>query len=128
MGEAMLERQTRDNLWTLIATPTVWAVHFLICYLPAAVVCARAEGDFSPIAGVRLTIAAATVVALVLIGASGTRAWREWRAGGGQTPHYRDTAADRERFLEFSTVLLAALSFVGVVFVGLPALVLVDCR
>lgn len=124
----MLERQTRDSLWTLIAPPTVWAVHFLLCYLPAAVACARAGEDFAPIAGVRLTVAAATVVALTIIAATGARAWREWRAGGGRTPHDRDTAAERERFLEFSTVLLAAMSFVGVVFVALPALVLVDCR
>ena len=42
--------------------------------------------------------------------------------------HDQDTDLDRERFLEFSTVLLAALSFVGVLFVGLPALTILDCR
>jgi hypothetical protein len=124
----MLARQTRDDLWTLISAPTVWALHFLICYPSAAVVCARVEDTFKPIAGVRLTIAVATAVALVLIAASGIRAWKEWRAGEGRMPHDSDTAADRERFLEFSTVLLAALSFVGVLFVAMPALVLADCR
>ena len=59
------------------------------------------------------------------------------KTGRFTSPHLQDireritiggAAIDRERFLEFSTVLLAALSFVGVVFVGLPALLVADCR
>tara|TARA_R110000751_G_scaffold101602_2_gene195788 strand:+ start:4343 stop:4489 length:147 start_codon:yes stop_codon:yes gene_type:complete len=34
----------------------------------------------------------------------------------------------RERFLEFSTLLLAALSFTAVVFETLPVFVFWDCR
>ena len=51
-----------------------------------------------------------------------------WRYHGGGYRHNEDTDIDRERFLEFSTVLLAALSFIGVVFVALPALTIWDCR
>mgnify|MGYP003701006591 CR=1 FL=1 len=42
--------------------------------------------------------------------------------------HHRDTAREREHFLEFATLLLAALSLVGVVFNVLPVVVFGDCR
>ena len=32
-----------DSLWTLITAPVVWAVHFLLCYVAAAVVCAKRD-------------------------------------------------------------------------------------
>jgi len=124
----VLTRPTRDTLWTLIVAPTVWALHFLASYVVAAIACARATALFAPIDGVRLTIAGLTAVALLVIGATGLRAWREWHAAEVETPHDRPTAEHRERLLEFATVLLAALSFVGVLFVALSALVLTDCR
>lgn len=121
-------RQVRDDLWTLIVPPTVWAVHFLLSYVIAAYRCAPNADIFKSLDGVRLAIAALTVLALAMIAWSGRRAWREWRLHGGARPHDADTAGERERLLEFSTVLLAALSATGVVFVALPALLIGDCR
>ena len=124
-----LKRQTRDNLWTLIAAPTIWAGHFLLCYVVAAYQCAPNVAVFQPIGGARATVAALTLAALLSIGFILLRAVREWRGhGGGGFDHGADTGAGRERFLEFSTVLLAALSFISVIFVALPALINVDCR
>lgn len=123
-----LRHETRDTLWTLIAPPTIWAAHFLLSYITAAYGCAPNDGIFAVITGVRLLIAGLTVAALLAIGFIGTRAYREWRRHGGATPHDGDSAEVRERFLEFSTVLLAALSFVAVVYTALPALLIVDCR
>lgn len=121
--------QTRDNLWTLITPPTVWALHFLISYVLAAYACAPNMRVFETIGGMRVVIAIVTVLALGLIALVFRRAYREWRAdGGGGFHHEKDSEAGRERFLEFSTVLLAALSFVAVLFVALPVLINVDCR
>lgn len=121
-------REVRDDLWTLILPPTVWALHFLASYVLAAFVCAPNVHVFRPIGDVRIAIGGLTVVALVVIGMSGRRAWREWRAHGGGAQHAEDTAVGRERLLEFSTVLLAALSFAGVIFTAIPVVIVGDCR
>lgn len=123
------DRQTRDDLWTLITPPTVWAFHFLISYVLAAYECAPNVQVFETIGGVRIAIAIVTLLALVLIALVFRRALREWRTEGGSGFHStEDSEAGRERFLEFSTVLLAALSFVAVLFVALPVLINADCR
>ena len=122
------DRQTRDTLWTLITTPTVWALHFLLCYVFAAFECAPNEAIFEPIAVSRYAIAGLTALALAVIGYVGLRSFKEWRFNQGSFPHADDTPEDRERFLEFSSLLLAALSFIAVLFVALPALLLTDCR
>lgn len=123
-----LKNQTRDTLWTLIATPTIWALHFLFCYVVAASQCAPNNQVFETIGESRLAIAVVTLVSLGIIAVIGVRAYHEWRHNAGSFPHSEDTAEDRERFLEFSSLLLAALSFIAVIFVALPALVFVDCR
>ena len=124
----ILPRRTRDNLWTLITAPTIWAFHFLLSYVVTAVQCAPNTEIFRPIGETRIMVGIITAVALALIGLVLWRSISEWRAHGGGYRHDQDTDLDRERFLEFSTVLLAALSFVGVLFVGLPALTILDCR
>lgn len=123
------DRQTRDNLWTLMSPPTLWALHFLASYVLAAYACAPNVQIFQNIGGVRVAIAGVTLLALVLIALIFRRAVREWRDEGGSGFHNEeDSAAGRERFLEFSTVLLAGLSFVAVLFVALPVLINADCR
>jgi hypothetical protein len=114
------------NLWTLLLPPTVWAGHFLFAYGFAAVVCAKGGGaEFDSI---RLAVAAATAVALTLIALSGVQAHRHWGFGDDLPPHDQPTDDDRQRFLGFATLLLCALSAVGVVFVSLPIVFVADCR
>ncbi|GGE07836.1 hypothetical protein GCM10011390_28600 [Aureimonas endophytica] len=122
------DRQTRDTLWTLIASPTIWALHFLFSYVFAASVCAPNEAITRTLGTVRLAVGGATLLALVLIALIGWRAYREWRHNGGRFPHDGNTAEERERFMEFSSVLLAGLSFVAVAFVALPVFLIADCR
>lgn len=119
---------TEDTLWTLIAAPAIWGAHFLFSYFLVAYRCAPNAEIFAPIGGTRAAIGAITIVALVLIGLIFRRTWTEWQAGGGGVQHARDTAEGREHFLEFATMLLAALSFVAVAFDALPALMIADCR
>jgi hypothetical protein len=117
-------RGLRVTLWTLIVPPGVWAVHFLFCYLWVAVSCAR-QGAFP-----RFTTAfvIGTVAALAIIVASGWIAWVQSRVPGDPAPHDEGTDIDRLRFLATSTLLLAGLSFVAVIFTAAPALMLTDCR
>ncbi|MBB6182160.1 hypothetical protein [Pseudorhizobium flavum] len=120
--------KTQDNLWTLIAAPTIWAFHFLFCYFLAAYQCAPNADPFKEITGTRMSIGVVTVVCLVLIGLIVRRSWREWRVDGGGFRNNQDTPEARERFLEFSTLLLAALSFAAVIFETMPVLLIGDCR
>lgn len=120
--------QTEDTLWTLIAAPAIWGAHFLFSYFLAAYRCAPNAEIFAQIGGTRAAIGVATAVAMGLIGLIFRRAWSEWNLSGGTVQHARDTAEEREHFLEFATMLLAALSFAAVAFDALPVLVIADCR
>lgn len=111
------------TLWTLIVPPTIWAGHFLLSYLWAAISCAKA-GRFATFPTM---FVAGTILALVLIALSGWIAWLQGRMPGGSVPHEDSTEIDRLRFLAKSTLLLAGLSFVGVIFTTLPVVFLRDC-
>ena len=121
-------KNTRDNLWTLIAPPTIWAAHFALSYGSVAYGCAPNDDIFAGIFGLRLVVGGLTAAALVAIGYIFARALREWRSNGGTIPHDADSAEVRERFLEFSTVLLAGLSLIAVIYTALPVALMVDCR
>ncbi|MGB7839915.1 MAG: hypothetical protein WBL40_17580 [Terrimicrobiaceae bacterium] len=36
--------EKRQSLWLLMISPTIWAAHFLLCYLTAAIWCAKFAG------------------------------------------------------------------------------------
>ncbi len=117
----------RTTLWALFAPPTLWALHFLFCYVVAAVVCAFA-GRAASLDGTRLAIAVATLVALALVGLCARTALHEARIEGDPPPHSDSTLEDRRRFVAVSTLLLSALSIVAIVFTALPAVFVGDCR
>lgn len=111
------------TLWVLIVPPTAWAVHFLFSYLWAAISCAK-TGSF---ASVPWLYVAGTGLALVVIALSGWLGWKQSRTPGDPPPHEESTEIDRLRFLATATLLLAALSFVGVAFTALPVVFLRQC-
>lgn len=120
--------RSSPNLWTLITPPTVWAAHFTLCYVGAAVYCAKAGDPLAGLGPVQAGIAVLTALALAAIGAAGRQALGHWRGGVATPPHDDDTPEDRDRFLGFATLLLCGASFVGVIYVALPALLIGDCR
>jgi hypothetical protein len=122
LGERI--RGLRVTLRTLIVPPTVWAVHFLFCYLWVAVSCAKL-GAFPRFPA---AFVVGTGAALAIILASGWSAWVQSRTPGDDPPHDEGTDIDRLRFLATATLLLAGLSFVAVLFTAAPALLLTDCR
>lgn len=117
-------RALKVTLWTLIVPPSVWAVHFLFCYLWVAIACAK-TGTFARFPA---AFVIGTIAALAIIAGSGAIAWVQSRTPGDDPPHEQGTDVDRLRFLAYSTMLLAGLSFVAVIFTAAPALMLTDCR
>ncbi|WP_159994668.1 hypothetical protein [Roseomonas sp. 18066] len=133
----VLRLRDRADLWTLLMPPTVWASHFLYCYVVAAVQCAKAgisltapQGGqtFAPLGSVPLLVGLGTLAALALILVGARQAWRHLGQGLHDLPHDAATAEDRQRFLGYATLLLSALSFVSVIFIALPAFLIRDCR
>ena len=116
-------------MWITIA-PWIWAFHFTICYALTAILCEKtiASGDTSTL---RLALGAVTLVALGGIVAAGVSGWRRWTEGGygedGAEPGIDDVES-RNRFLGHVSVLLAVVSFVGVIFVILPVMLIGSCR
>ena len=117
-----------ESLWTLFTAPTIWAGHFLFCYVGAAVFCAKRDMVSLEFGAVRAGIGIATVVALLLIVASAWLAWRQWGFGTMEPPHDDPSRHDRNRFQGFATLLLSALSFVAVVFTAMPIMMIAECN
>lgn len=108
--------EREDSLWILTVSPVIWAAHFMLSYLTAAVWCAKMGAGLAP---VRLAILIYTAAALVAIGVTGWRAFRMHSVGSATTPHDFDTREDRHRFLGFATLLLSSLSAIAVFYQGL---------
>jgi hypothetical protein len=120
-------RESNQSLWALVASPTLWAIHFLACYLTAAVWCAKFAPPDRSLGPVRAAIAIYTIVALIGIGVIGISGYRRHRHGQSTTPHDFDTPEDRHRFLGFATLLLSALSAIATIYVAINALFMETC-
>ena len=116
-----------ESLWTLFTGPTIWALHFLVCYVGAAIYCAKQSQIGLGFDVVRAGIGIVTLLALSGIVVSAWLAWRQWGFGTYDPPHDDPTSHDRKLFQGFATLLLSGLSFVAVVFVALPALFITEC-
>lgn len=125
----MAELSEKDeSLWIITASPVIWAAHFLLCYLTAAIWCAKVVGRDGPLGDVRVAIAVYTLLALIGIGITGWIAFRKHTTGTATVPHDFDTREDRHRFLGFATLLLSGLSGVGVLYVALTAVFVETCH
>ena len=127
--EVRRETGTGTDLWRVIAAPIVWALHFLFCYVFAAVYCEKLGRDAS-LGGPTIVIIGATVVALGLIGLSVLSLCRV--RGRSLTDNdfefEHNTAEERHRFLSHVALMLCVLSAVAVLYVTIPMLYLSSCR
>ncbi len=114
--------EKHQSLWLLTASPTMWAVHFLLSYVTASVWCAKFAGPGGSLTTVRAAIAVYTVLALVGIGLVGRCGYRRHSHGSAELPHDADTPEDRHRFLGFATLLLSTLSAVAVLYAAFVVL------
>ncbi len=117
-----------ETLWTLFTAPTVWALHFVVCYATVAVFCARgiaAEVSFDT---VRMALGLVTMLALAMIVLSAWLAWRQWGFGADDPPHDEATRNARTLFQGFATLLLSGLSFVAVLYMAIPMIFIAECQ
>ena len=119
--------EQNESLWVLTASPVIWIAHFLLCYLSAAIWCAKVVGRDGSLSEVRVAIVVYTVLALITIGLIGRVGLRRHRLGRVTVPHDFDTPEDRHRFLGFATLLLSLLSAVATLYVALAALFVRSC-
>jgi hypothetical protein len=120
--------EENESLWILTAAPVIWAAHFLLCYLTAAIWCAKFAGADGSLWNVRVAIAAYTAVALVGIGITGWLGFQRHSFDASTVPHDFDTPGDRHRFLGFATLLLSAVSAVATLYVALAAVFIGSCH
>lgn len=118
----------RDSIWFLTIAPTIWALHFLLCYATAAVWCAKYAGESASLGPVRTAIGVYTALAMIGIGSTGWVGYRRHSFGAAELPHDDDTPQDRHRFLGFATLLLSVLSAVATLFVAAVALFIGTCH
>lgn len=124
--------EKNESLWLLTVPPAIWAAHFMLSYLTAAIWCAKAEPGGS-ILGVRWAIAVYTLLAIAAMGGVGWRGYRNARSGGlggGEDwgpPHDADSPESRRRFLGVGTLLLSALGLVAILYAALVAVFIGNC-
>lgn len=119
--------EEEQSLWIIAVSPTIWAVHFLLSYITAAIWCAKVVGRDGPLDTVRLAILVYTIIALVGIGLASWRGLWKHRYGAATVPHDFDTPEDRHRFLGFATLLLSGISAVAVIYEALVLLFMKSC-
>ena len=128
-GEVRRETGSGTDLWRVIAAPVLWALHFLACYLIAAVWCAKLGRD-APLEGARIAVLVATLLALAGIGWSAHGLWRV-RARSLTDDDFEfehNSPEERHRFLSHVALMLCVLSAVAVLYVAIPAIYLASCR
>ena len=118
----------RDSLWSLIAGPTIWAVHFLFCYIAAAIYCAK-FGTIGGFGWLRGAIIIATLIALAGIARAGIQAVDDWRQAVNALWSTDTNSLDmRRRFVGRAAFLLSGLSGIAVIYVGMTVLFISSCR
>ena len=126
----------RDSLFTVIAGPLVWTVHFLSLYIFTAIACAQ-EFFYEEILGIRVVPlfgGAVTVVAAVLILDAIVLSDRRWRGmpWDGEPaplpPHDDNEVASRRRFMAYAGLLLSGLALIATIWETLPIVFFATCE
>ena len=122
-------REEEASLVRITLGPVVWMAHFIVSYAATAVFCAKLDAPEVAIAWLRWGLIGATLLALGTIAWLGRQSWRQWRTGNEDI--WEDPAAtseDRHQFLGHAALLLAVISFIGVIYTALPAVFAATCR
>jgi len=116
--------ERHETLWIPVIAPVVWAFHFQVCYALAALSCGRftAMGR-----GAATEVALTTAVAVAIIVACFVRGWQRHGYDLAIGANDDDSAIDRQHFVAVTTMLLAGLSLMGTLFVGIAAMVVEPC-
>ena len=128
-SEVRRETGSGTDLWRLIISPSIWAIHFLASYVTVAVFCEKA-GRAAALGPAEIAVIAYTVAALAGIGLS---TWGLWRVRGRSLTdddfeYEHNTPEERHRFLSHVALMLSVLSAVAVLYVAIPMIYLSSCR
>lgn len=117
-----------DSLWRIVFAPTLWVLHFLLCYTATAIICSRMP-EPENLSALRIFVAVLTLLCLSGIGFIGWRSWVQWGFRDDRV-HVQDrpTEEHRHEFLGHASFLLSIVSFIAVCYVALPALFLGTCQ
>lgn len=126
-----VERTTEHgtDLWRVVLAPVIWAAHFLVCYIGAAIWCAKLGRD-AGLDPVRWGIAAVTLAAALAIGLLFRSLWKVGGLSvtGDDLIYEHDTPEERHRFLSHIAMMMCVLSLAGILYVSIPAMLVETCR
>jgi hypothetical protein len=115
-----------QSVSTPIIAPVIWSMHFMTCYTWAALACGRlATADRFETA--RTAIVVATALAAIAIAACFAHGFRRHGRRLPDRSNDDGTPEDRTRFMAFMTMLLAALSLIATLYVGVAAAAMTRC-
>jgi hypothetical protein len=107
-------------LWIgILAGPVIWLLSFQANFTLAPWAC-----EFNT----KIALFVVTILALVLVAASGLLAWREWSALGKAWPGESGDSLARSRIMAIGGVLLSAMFFLVVLAQSIPELMLGACE
>lgn len=128
MASAPHLTESRQRIWTIAASPLIWATHFMSVYVLVALWCGMVVGRQGSLVTARSIVAALTVIALLAIGGVGWLGYRAHSFGSAPAPHDDDTPEDRHRFIGFATLLLSGLSAVAVIYSAMTVVFIETCQ
>ena len=115
-----------DPLWVPLLGPIIWSSHFTVSYIWAAMACGRFA---SRIAGsLDTALIVMTVIAIIPIGVLFVRGLRQLDYRLPDQPNDDGTPEDRSRFMAYMTILLAGMSGIATLFVGVAAFSMGGCQ
>ena len=114
-------------LWKLTISPALWGAHFLLCYIAAAIWCAK-NGRAADLGVIRNFIYVVTMLSLVAVFYQIVKSYREHKEGESELPHDGDSPDARDSFLGYSNLLISALSALAILFVAFNAVVFRSCQ
>jgi hypothetical protein len=108
----------------------VWAVHFLILYIVAALDCeGRFDGtEFLGIGVVGWVTIVATLGAIGVVAFVGLRAWRRMGQPPRPEDRHREWSPSARPFLHWLTIAMAVAGTIAILMTAYPVTVFVTCR
>ncbi|MGE0592375.1 MAG: hypothetical protein AB7Q15_07535 [Vicinamibacterales bacterium] len=124
--------EERQPVWIVPAPLVVWALHFLACYVTAALWCGPAVGTAlgsTALAGLPVALFTIyTIASMLALLALIRMGYRAHTLGEASPPHDADSPADRHRFIGYATLIIAGLSLVAVVYSAMAVFMVRTCQ
>lgn len=120
--------ESRQRLWMVPGPLVVWAAHFTVSYITAALWCGRMVARTGSLSSARAAIGVYTLVSLAVIVWIGWLGYRAHGHGGEPPPHDADSPQDRHRFIGLAALLVAGLAAVAVLYSAVAVSLVETCE